>query len=133
MACHKTDSLANHVCVERMWGGSYIQILAFHFDAQASIGICEVADCDDVSLTVVEDNNGCLAVVATGIRNHLRARCNKLAEVLVGVVLGGVTFLACLAVNLNEGVLCPSPCRLAVVGENEVPIVVFIATVAKVI
>ena len=56
-----------------------------------------------------------------------------MTEMLVGIKLGGVSRLARLAVHLHQGVLTPSPRRLSVVGEDEVPIVVFIATVAKVV
>jgi hypothetical protein len=58
------ESLANHVCVEGVWGCCHIEELSLYLDAQAGIGVGEVADGDDDLLAVAEDNDGRLAVVA---------------------------------------------------------------------
>jgi len=47
-----------------VWGGGYVEVLAFHLDAQAGIGVGKVADRDDDLLTVAEHDDGGLAVVA---------------------------------------------------------------------
>ena len=52
---------------------------------------------------------------------------------LIGIVFCGVALLARLAVHLDEGVLGPSPCGLSVVGEDEVPVVIFVAAIAQVV
>ena len=94
----------------------------------------EVARCDDMlARSVAEHHDGGAAILAACIGDHLRAGLNEMAEVLVGVVLGGVAGLAGLAVDLYEGVLTPAPGRLAMVGEDEVPVVVLVDPIAKVV
>ena len=94
----------------------------------------EVARSDDMlSLSVAEHHDGGAAILATGIGDHLRAGLNEMAEVLVGVVLGGVAGLAGVAVDLYEGVLTPAPGRLAMVGEDEVPVVIFVDPIAQIV
>lgn len=56
-----------------------------------------------------------------------------MAEVFVGIVFGGISHLSGFAVDLYECVLCPAPGGLAVVGEYEVPVVVFVNAVAEVV
>ena len=118
--CFSNESLANHVCVERVWGCCHVEVLSFHLDAQAGIGVGEVADRDDDLLAVAEHDDGRLAVVAAGVGDGLGARGDELAEVLVGEVLGGVALLARLAVHLDERILCPTPSGLSLVSEDEV-------------
>ena len=127
------ESLANHVCVERVWGCCHVEVLSFHLDAQAGIGVGEVADRDDDLLAVAEHDDGRLAVVAAGVGDGLGARGDELAEVLVGEVLGGVALLARLAVHLDERILCPAPSGLSLVSEDEVPVVVLVTAVAEIV
>ena len=56
-----------------------------------------------------------------------------MAEVLVGIILCRVTHLAGLAINLDEGVLSPPPCRHTIVLQDEVPVVVFVTSVSKIV
>ena len=93
-----------------MWGCCYVQVFALHLDTQVDIAVGEIADCDDDLLTVAEYDNWRLAVFPSCVGYHFCSWSNKLAEMLVGVVFGGIAFLARLAVYLNEGVLRPAPC-----------------------
>ena len=116
-----------------MWGSHDVEVFVFQFHAHLCFRVGEVAGRDDVLPSLVEDDHGRLAVLTPRVGHHFRTRIDEVAEMLVGVIFGGEPHLPRLAVHLHQCVLCPSPGGLAIVGEDEIPVVVFVAAVAYVV
>ena len=110
-----------------------VEVLASHLHADLRFSVREVAGSDDETLTLTEDNERGLAVFTSSIGNHLCAWYDEIAEMLVGIVLRGVAHVARLAVHLNQRVLCPAPSGLPLVGQDEVPVVVLITSIAQIV
>ena len=89
--------LANYICVESVWGSNNIQVFAFHLYTHSGICIGEVTDSDDDLLTVTEYDDGSLTVFTSSVGYRLGALGDELTEMLIGIILGGVALLACLA------------------------------------
>ena len=99
-----------HIRAEGVCRQHHVEVAAAYLDIDHVLFGGEVARCDDMlARSVAEHNDGSAAKLATGIGDHLRAGLHEMAEVLVGVVLGGVAQAASVAVDLYEGVLPPAP------------------------
>ena len=123
-----------HKRIERVGSSLYVEVLLANLHAGRMRLVGEVSGSNDVaSFGGAEYDDGGAAVVTSGIAHHLCAGGDEVAEMLVSEILSRVAHPACLAVHLYQGILLPSPRRFAIVGENEVPVVVFVASVTQIV
>ena len=111
----------------------HVQILAVEFHRHDLLLVGEIASSNDVALAGTKHGYGSLAVLSPRITDGFRTLGHKMGKMLVGIELGCIAWLACLAVHLHQGILPPSPGRLSVVGQNKVPVIVLVTSVAEIV